>query len=387
MVDDPATADIVGWSASGNELVIRDDERFAQQVLPDNFKHNNLSSFVRQLNTYGFSKVDSDRMTFAHLHFRRDAPEQINLIQRKSSHKSAPRAGAAAPGAGAVVVKSVADDLGLPGPSEQPMALFAGAEADTPQQEEEMRAELREIQRSHSSMEGRIKELNSQLQQTKAQQANTRESVHKIMAFLSQVWHSANGGDGSAAGGTNLGVDARALLRDAPDMPAPPVPAGSKRKRITDAQETLLVDGLQKPAEGSVSLEERVEEEAADVSFPPILPTRQPSLGEQAASALPDDLQDVAFSLMGSPELQDAVLQRVQSDQPALQRLPSDHISGDDVMAYLWDFLEANQDNVEQRETSAAAAAPPPPPAAAAPAPAAAPSAAAAEPLAAAPAS
>lgn len=52
MVDDPSTDKIVSWSATNNSFVVWDPPEFARDLLPKYFKHNNFSSFVRQLNTY-----------------------------------------------------------------------------------------------------------------------------------------------------------------------------------------------------------------------------------------------------------------------------------------------------------------------------------------------
>ncbi|GMQ04298.1 hypothetical protein CsSME_00049763 [Camellia sinensis var. sinensis] len=52
MVDDPSTDKIVSWSATNNSFVVWDPPEFARDLLPKFFKHNNFSSFVRQLNTY-----------------------------------------------------------------------------------------------------------------------------------------------------------------------------------------------------------------------------------------------------------------------------------------------------------------------------------------------
>lgn len=52
LVDDPAINLIISWGSRGQSFVIWDPVDFARIVLPRNFKHNNFSSFVRQLNTY-----------------------------------------------------------------------------------------------------------------------------------------------------------------------------------------------------------------------------------------------------------------------------------------------------------------------------------------------
>jgi hypothetical protein len=39
-----------GWSEDGETVVIRDVKRFEETIIPTMYKHNNFSSFVRQLN-------------------------------------------------------------------------------------------------------------------------------------------------------------------------------------------------------------------------------------------------------------------------------------------------------------------------------------------------
>jgi len=50
LVSDPDTDALICWSPSGNSFHVFDQGQFAKEVLPKYFKHNNMASFVRQLN-------------------------------------------------------------------------------------------------------------------------------------------------------------------------------------------------------------------------------------------------------------------------------------------------------------------------------------------------
>ncbi|KAI3824516.1 hypothetical protein L1987_05976 [Smallanthus sonchifolius] len=83
MVNDPLTDHIVSWSHNNRSFVVWNPPEFCGQLLPRFFKHNNFSSFIRQLNTYGFKKNDPEQWEFVNEDFIRGKPHLLRNIHRK----------------------------------------------------------------------------------------------------------------------------------------------------------------------------------------------------------------------------------------------------------------------------------------------------------------
>ncbi|XP_056335273.1 heat shock factor protein 1 isoform X1 [Danio aesculapii] len=94
LVEDPDTDPLICWSPNGTSFHVFDQGRFSKEVLPKYFKHNNMASFVRQLNMYGFRKVvhieqgglvkpEKDDTEFQHPYFIRGQEHLLENIKRK----------------------------------------------------------------------------------------------------------------------------------------------------------------------------------------------------------------------------------------------------------------------------------------------------------------
>ena len=56
IVSNPATQHIISWADHGQSFLVKDEYAFSLHIMRQHFRHSNFSSFVRQLNFYGFHK-------------------------------------------------------------------------------------------------------------------------------------------------------------------------------------------------------------------------------------------------------------------------------------------------------------------------------------------
>jgi hypothetical protein len=78
--------EVIDWNPEGTALVIKKPSEFCQKVLPTYFKHNNLTSFVRQLNMYNFHKRRTQNIDHVYYHelFQRGKKQLLKEIKRKN---------------------------------------------------------------------------------------------------------------------------------------------------------------------------------------------------------------------------------------------------------------------------------------------------------------
>jgi hypothetical protein len=78
--------EVIDWNAEGTAIVIKKPSEFCQKVLPTYFKHNNLTSFVRQLNMYNFHKRRTQNVDHVYYHdlFQRGKRYLLKEIKRKN---------------------------------------------------------------------------------------------------------------------------------------------------------------------------------------------------------------------------------------------------------------------------------------------------------------
>ena len=79
--------DMVAWK-SDSIFMIKDKDRFCDEVLPKYFRHTNFNSFIRQLNMYDFHKSRNkfaEEHEYFHPYFKRGQPALLSKIKRQSN--------------------------------------------------------------------------------------------------------------------------------------------------------------------------------------------------------------------------------------------------------------------------------------------------------------
>jgi hypothetical protein len=81
---------VISWDKDGKKVVISDVVKLCKDILPKFYKHRNLSSFIRQLNLYGFHKykgIIDNLEIYEHEAFNKNiTKEQIRQITKKARH-------------------------------------------------------------------------------------------------------------------------------------------------------------------------------------------------------------------------------------------------------------------------------------------------------------
>ena len=82
--------DIIEWGDDGKYFIVKNLHDFTENILPKYYKHNNYSSFIRQLNMYDFHKRkgNTNEHIFEHVNFIKDRKDLLKLIKRKSKKES-----------------------------------------------------------------------------------------------------------------------------------------------------------------------------------------------------------------------------------------------------------------------------------------------------------
>ena len=85
LVSDPASAQYITWVATGRTMLIVDAAGLAREILPKHWRHNNVRSFFRQLNAYGFQRSSGylpGNLQFFHENFIRGRRDLLSQITR-----------------------------------------------------------------------------------------------------------------------------------------------------------------------------------------------------------------------------------------------------------------------------------------------------------------
>lgn len=189
MVNDPGSDGLIHWAPSGTSFLVSRQEEFAKEVLPRFFKHNNFSSFVRQLNMYGFHKIphlqhgalvtdgQEETWEFSNPNFQRNQPDLLCLVTRKKGAGGAATATAGNSAGGASVDSETKE------PTPVDLNQLIQEVAAIRRHQLTISSDLKGIQRDNGSLWAESLALRERY-------AKQQETIDKILRFLASVFSS-----------------------------------------------------------------------------------------------------------------------------------------------------------------------------------------------------
>ncbi|OZJ06374.1 hypothetical protein BZG36_00734 [Bifiguratus adelaidae] len=338
MVEDPKTNHLIHWSKDGKSFIVTRQDQFGKEVLPTFFKHNNFSSFVRQLNMYGFRKVPhlqqgvlstdtgSEEWEFSNPNFQRGKPERLRFVTRKKGKEGHEH------------------ELAVPGTFPANRATLDVAS---------IISEFQAIKRQQDAINqdlNAIKNDNRLLwhETLSAQEKNRslEDMINKILRFLASVYSHDRKRALAPPRKRRLMLDNGMIVDD--DSEGKFAKRGTKRTSVSDEEEeeedVVHIDTRQGKRKKSGSYDKpngNAQTKAAQ-------PEAQDALALARANAhfLPNDLSNQNASIDLDPQIQQ-LLMNMSSAPPILPSMPAGNIPGSlpDFQAYFPDLANSLSDN------------------------------------------
>lgn len=90
MLSEEDLSEIITWLPHGHSWIITSKSRLVEEVIPKFFNHNNFKSFLRQVNGWGFIRINKglDEGSYYHKSFLRGKPLLAKDIHRPPSFKA-----------------------------------------------------------------------------------------------------------------------------------------------------------------------------------------------------------------------------------------------------------------------------------------------------------